>query len=256
MTINFGRLFLLQAICFPQNDYNSGYDTDASTQLRTSRNESARHRKSSIRRQPDGKLVPNNLNSETSTLYPQASGTNKGSNVVVKDRVGNPESHCEATYCLEIPNYPKDLIQSLDLEKYQYIFGEDLIDNVALRFDTPEEQGLCQSRRRLIHPKKGQTLQNSWLTIVNDDDKHRQGVIVEECVNIQQPCDYSQNFPLSVKTKCKQQYVYRNLLAINSDGKPVMEHFQFPSCCKCMVTSSYGTRFGDDEHRRDRLILA
>lgn len=74
--------------------------------------------------------------------------------------------------------------------------------------------------------------------------------------NIQQPCDYSQNFPLSVKTKCKQQYVYRNLLAINSDGKPVMEHFQFPSCCKCMVTSSYGTRFGDDEHRRDRLILA
>lgn len=70
------------------------------------------------------------------------------------------------------------------------------------------------------------------------------------------PCDYARNFPLGVESKCKQQFVYRNLLAINADGKPVMEHFQFPSCCKCMVTPgrSYN-RFGGDNERKDRLIL-
>lgn len=79
------------------------------------------------------------------------------------------------------------------------------------------------------------------------------------CRNAHQPCEYSQNFPLGVESKCKQQFVYRNLLAINQEGKPVMEHFQFPSCCKCMVTSNRSySRFGEnsDNERKDRLILA
>jgi hypothetical protein len=78
--------------------------------------------------------------------------------------------------------------------------------------------------------------------------------------NAHLPCEYSQNFPLGVESKCKQHYVYRNLLAINAEGKPVMEHFQFPSCCKCMVTSSRSyNRFGGNENsdneRRDRLVF-
>lgn len=49
-------------------------------------------------------------------------------------------------------------------------------------------------------------------------------------------CDYSDNFPLSIHAICKQSFIYRNLLAIGLDGKPIMEHFQFPSCCKCLIT--------------------
>lgn len=78
--------------------------------------------------------------------------------------------------------------------------------------------------------------------------------------NLHKPCEYSQNFPLGVESKCKQQFTYRSLLAIDAEGKPVMEHFQFPSCCKCMVTSSRSyNRFGGNENpdneRSDRLIF-
>ncbi|CRK88031.1 CLUMA_CG001817, isoform A [Clunio marinus] len=165
---------------------------------------------------------------------------------------------CGETYCLVDPNYPSNFISSLNLEKYEHLFGDDFIENFSVRFDA-DESGLCQSRKRLIHPKRGQTIQNTWLTIVNEDNKYRQGVLIEECLNQHLPCEYSQNFPLGVESKCKQHYIYRSLLAINQDGKPVMEHFQFPSCCKCMVTSNRSyNRFGDnsDSNYKDRLILA
>lgn len=97
--------------------------------------------------------------------------------------------------------------------------------------------------------------------LINFDDFPKNINFLYNCRNAHQPCDYSQNFPLSVESKCKQQYVYRNLLAINAEGKPVMEHFQFPSCCKCMVTTSRSyARFGgdtdySDKGRQERLIF-
>lgn len=87
---------------------------------------------------------------------------------------------CGETFCTADPNYPKDFITSLNLERYEHLFGDDFIDNFSVRFDS-DEMGLCLSRKRLIHPKRGQTVQNTWLTIVNDDEKYRQGVLIEEC---------------------------------------------------------------------------
>lgn len=195
----------------------------------------------------------------------------------------NSSQDCGDTFCTADPHYPSAFITSLNLEKYEHLFFDDFVDNFSVRFDA-DESGLCQSRKRLIHPKKGQTVQNTWLTIINDDNKYKQGVLIEECLwvtphwswrfigkakcnisvwisifrNAHLPCEYSQNFPLGVESKCKQQYVYRSLLAIN-DGKPVMEHFQFPSCCKCMVTTNRSfSRFGSDStdnERKDRLIF-
>ena len=91
------------------------------------------------------------------------------------------KQECGDTYCTNFPNYPSDVIASLNTEllKFAYIFGDDFEDTVSLRFDA-DESGLCQSRRRLIHPQRGQTRQNTWLTIVNDE-KYRQGITVEEC---------------------------------------------------------------------------
>lgn len=88
---------------------------------------------------------------------------------------------CGDTFCTADPNYPADYVSSLNLDKFEHLFGDDFIDNFAVRFD-PDESGLCSSRKRLIHPKKGQTVQNTWLTIINDDNKYRQGVLVEECL--------------------------------------------------------------------------
>jgi len=182
---------------------------------------------------------------------------NKSPQIFLADSSHEPMQDCGVTFCTADPNYPIDIISTLDLDKFEHLFGDDLVENFAVRFDA-DESGLCQSRKRLIHPKKGQTVQNTWLTIINDDDKYKQGVLIEECLNAHLPCDYSQNFPLSVESKCKQQHVFRSLLAINQ-GKLVMEHFQFPSCCKCMVTSSRSyNRFGEssDNERKDRLTFA
>ena len=88
---------------------------------------------------------------------------------------------CGVTFCTADPNYPIDVITSLDLDKYKHLFGDDFVDHFALRFDS-DESGLCHSSKRLIHPKKGQTVQNTWLTIINDDNKYRQGVLIEECL--------------------------------------------------------------------------
>lgn len=95
---------------------------------------------------------------------------------------GLPKTECGDTYCTHDPNYPSDVIASLntELQKFEYLFGDDFVDTLALRFDS-DESGLCQSRRRLVHPKRGKTVQNTWLTIINDDDKYRQGVTIEEC---------------------------------------------------------------------------
>lgn len=87
---------------------------------------------------------------------------------------------CGDTYCTIDPNYPSDVIASLELQKYEYLFGDDFVDTLALRFDA-DESGLCQSRRRLIHPKRGKNLDNVWMTIINDDNKYTQGITIEEC---------------------------------------------------------------------------
>lgn len=95
--------------------------------------------------------------------------------------ITNSTQDCGDTFCTADPNYPIAFITSLDLEKYEHLFVDDFVDNFSVRFDA-DESGLCQSRKRLIHPKKGQTVQNTWLTIVNDDKKYKQGVLIEECL--------------------------------------------------------------------------
>jgi protein spaetzle len=94
----------------------------------------------------------------------------------------NSSRECGDTFCTADPNYPAEFISSLNLEKFEHLFGDDFIENFSVRFNDDDESGLCQSRKRLIHPKKGQTVQNTWLTIVNDDNKYRQGVLIEECL--------------------------------------------------------------------------
>lgn len=48
-------------------------------------------------------------------------------------------------------------------------------------------------------------------------------------------CEMTQNFPLGYETKCKQKYIYRQLLAINENGNTVKDLFRLPSCCQCVL---------------------
>lgn len=88
---------------------------------------------------------------------------------------------CGDVFCVEVEDYPKDLINSLNLEKFQYFFGDDFVDNVSLRFDN-DENGLCGSRRRLIYPQRGKNAHDIDRVIINQDGRYRQGISVEECM--------------------------------------------------------------------------
>jgi Spaetzle len=99
---------------------------------------------------------------------------------MARSRKIDVDSNCDDRFCLDDPNYPKTYIQSLNLESYKHLFGNDLFEQFSLRIG-PEEQGLCQSRKRLIHPKKAKLPNGNWLTIINDE-KYQQGILVEECL--------------------------------------------------------------------------
>lgn len=96
-------------------------------------------------------------------------------------RTKKVESTRSETFKENLPDYPKNFIKTLDLEKFDFLFGTEFQEVLGARFDADEE-GLCRSRKRTVFPQSGQTPDGSWLVIVNnDDDRYRQGVVVEEC---------------------------------------------------------------------------
>lgn len=103
------------------------------------------------------------------------------SSPVAKQQQQQQQGNCNDKYCVDFAEYPKNYIQALNLEKFEHLFGSDIDDSFALRFDA-DETGLCESRRTVIYPQRGMTSQGTWLTIINNDDgKLVQGVLVEQC---------------------------------------------------------------------------
>ncbi|XP_037028967.1 protein spaetzle-like isoform X3 [Bradysia coprophila] len=155
---------------------------------------------------------------------------------------GASEPKCAkgSTFCEAIDNYPTarvDLLLKEHAHKYEELFGADMIEggsNIANRYNgIEEEESLCKSQERIIHPQAGLTQDNTWMYIVNQKN-YTQGVRVEECIHTKQ-CEMTQNFPLGYKAECKQKYIYRQLLAINESGHTVKDLFRLPSCCQCVL---------------------
>lgn len=62
-------------------------------------------------------------------------------------------------------------------------------------------------------------------------------------------CAFTDQFPLGYKTVCKQKYIYRKLVALDEEGKPITDTFPLPSCCSCVVkTESLRARIGSMRH--------
>lgn len=97
-----------------------------------------------------------------------------------------PECAKGSTFCEKIQNYPTarvDLILKENAHKYEELFGADMIEsNIANRNNgIDEEESLCKSQERIIHPQAGLTQDNTWMYIVNQRN-YTQGVRVEECM--------------------------------------------------------------------------
>lgn len=92
----------------------------------------------------------------------------------------------ETTFCERIENYPTAEVDSMLQEnsgQYKELFGTDVVPSfIGSRFDgEEEEEALCASRIRLIFPRAGLSVDNTWRFIVNQSN-YTQGVRVDECM--------------------------------------------------------------------------
>lgn len=120
-------------------------------------------------------------------------------------------------------------------QKYADVFGSDeLAPIVSPRIDADNEVFLCGSYEQVIYPTSGTRHDGSEGYIFNTP-QHPQGIRVSMCSNLGKPCNLSDQFPNGYRTECKQQVVYRELLSLSPEGRPVKDKFEFPACCSCAV---------------------
>lgn len=53
-----------------------------------------------------------------------------------------------------------------------------------------------------------------------------------------QECNVIKGFAENYKTTCKQKFIYRELLAVGSNGNIVKDQFRFPSSCCCHIKNT------------------
>lgn len=211
-----------------------------------------------VQRNSDGKLniVFNNV------FSPQKSSSAQRSNVPNTERTPKPISgndypqkdfyfpdeiridskpECQEkgkSFCTNVRNYPEDKVEAMlkkQISKFDVLFGDDDIVqplNISQRM-SPGEDSLCRSVERIIYPKAGESKDLKWLYIINQQN-YTQAVKIEECVNPEGECMFSENFPNGYVTMCKQSFIYRQLVAITKTGEIVKDNFKLPSCCKCI----------------------
>ncbi|XP_058442864.1 protein spaetzle-like isoform X2 [Malaya genurostris] len=148
--------------------------------------------------------------------------------------------HPKDSVCSDVINYPEQLVNDIidsHGQQFKEFFGEDIVvssgDKLVQRFDTSDDEFLCRSEERLIHPKSGLNKDDQTVMIVNTAN-YVQGVRMETCSNVDQPCDILEHGSLYT-TECKQLYHYRTLVAINpTTNQLYKDAFRLPSCCKCV----------------------
>lgn len=152
------------------------------------------------------------------------------------------ECRRESPVCTNVDDYPQQLVDEIisrHEERFAEFFGDDVVvnsgDEIHLRYDVSDDEFLCISEEKLIHPQSGYTMDEKLVMIVNTAN-YSQGVRIELCRNPDQPCSKIEYLVSLYKTNCKQLYHYRTLLAINPTTKqPYKDTFRLPSCCKCVI---------------------
>lgn len=153
-----------------------------------------------------------------------------------KDRL-TPVPQCQgATYCEDVPNYPTDIINQEIMKDPSVLYHSsvDMVSSVAQRTNMASAEALCLSNEKVIYPKTAQCANGQWLYVVNSGE-FVQGVRVETCMQEDGSCRVIDGFAQGYKTSCKQKYIFRELSAMNVNGKITREYFRFPASCCCHV---------------------
>ncbi|XP_029040215.2 protein spaetzle-like isoform X2 [Osmia bicornis bicornis] len=140
------------------------------------------------------------------------------------------------TYCEITPHYPTEVVFNA-LQKNPHLRNYENIDEMDVHErdeDIPEEEPLCVSTEQVVFPKSAETKSFEWQYIVNQED-FRQSVRIEKCREEGQQCRVIDDFAEGYYTKCKQKYIYRQLLAVSANGSIYHESFRFPASCCCHI---------------------
>ncbi|XP_055642956.1 protein spaetzle-like isoform X5 [Toxorhynchites rutilus septentrionalis] len=169
---------------------------------------------------------------------------NKGDIVFPVEWPPSITSECgpETPICVNIPNYPKRFIDNIiarQEHRFSEVFGDDVVvasgDKLVQRFDATDDEFICKSEEKLIHPQGGLSMDNKQVVVVNTE-KYNQGVRVELCSSPGQTCEALDHLTSLYRTECKQLYHYRTLLAVHpKTGELYKETIRLPSCCKCVI---------------------
>lgn len=54
--------------------------------------------------------------------------------------------------------------------------------------------------------------------------------------NVSQPCNFSENFPFNVVTKCKQKYLTQTIKVLDENDQQIVDSpVYYPSGCECRI---------------------
>lgn len=148
------------------------------------------------------------------------------------------------TFCTKNDDYPLEYIQKLlyklppEYERFFYPQDvsrsskpptEEVTRYNDIQYIDEAAEGdpieMCDTYGKVIYPTSGTTQSGDGLFIFNTDD-HKQGVHIEMCQNAGKPCDEFVILRNNYRSECKQQKIYRELLSLSPDGKPITERFE------------------------------
>lgn len=142
------------------------------------------------------------------------------------------------TFCENVAEYPTQHINDLmNITSVKGMLQNDT-EPPPLRLSqrvgaTLEYDNFCTTATRIIYPKLALTIDNHWLTIVNQA-QFLQGVNVELCMH-QDRCGFADILPNGYVSQCRQRFDNRLLLSVDHRGNPRKNYFRLPSHCECMV---------------------
>jgi len=150
--------------------------------------------------------------------------------------LGSPPVCNNATFCERAVNYPEELVNQAIRHNDNLkvlLQNTEHTSDVEERFDFGDDWPLCRSYIRTIYPRSAKTARHNWLYVINQNN-FQQGIRVEVCVNEGSVCDDLGDYvPEGYKIFCKQNYIFRELVAVNRDGTIGKNNFKLPSNCCC-----------------------
>merc|ERR1711963_1106975 len=118
--------------------------------------------------------------------------------------------------------------------------GEQILARFGPDSELVKEARACDNRKATVYPKKATNIQGKYVFIVNDN-KYRQAVEIEQCLNEGEPC-LNENDAPEPSTVCRQKYATYRMYVINEEGEQVYDSFSLPSACLCHHKSNFAIR--------------